>query len=256
MVSRKRADLIDLLLAVTAIAVLNILSSFLFTRVDFTKEKRYTLSENTKTILSKVEAPLQVTVYLEGEFPAGFKRLRNATRDILTDYRAYADKNIRYDFVNPSEGDQATQQQVYQDLVSKGLEPTNLTVDTEDGRTQKIIFPSALITYQGKQIAVNLFQSRMGASPEEVLNNSIQNLEYALTSAIKKVISGGKPRIGFTEGNGELSDLQLADALSSLQYGFEAGRVDLDAIPLAGLDKLKLLIVAKPDKEFTEAQKY
>jgi len=256
MVNRRKEDLIYLTVFFVAIAILNIISSFVFERFDFTREKRYTLSNNTKAILSKIDESLQVTVYLEGDFPAGFKRLRNSTRDLLSDYRAYSGKNIKVDFINPTSGNPDAQQQVYEDLITKGIEPTNLSVKTEDGLTQKIIFPAALITYQGKQIAVNLFQTRMGISPEEVLNNSIQNLEYAFTSAIKKIISGGKPRIGFTESNGELNDLQLADAMNSLQDGYEAGRVNLETITFDGLDKIKLLIISKPDKEFTEAEKY
>ncbi len=256
MVNRRKNDLIYLGLFIAGLLILNVVSSSFFERFDFTKEKRYSLSENTKTLLSKIEEPLQVTVYLEGDFPAGFKRLRNSTRDLLADYRAYSNSRIRYDFVNPSSGDQETQQRIYQDLIEKGLEPTNLTVDNEGGRTQKIIFPAALITYKGEQIAVNLFQNKQNTSPEEVLNNSVQNLEYAFTSAIKKVLSGGKPRIGFTEGHGELNDLQLADAMNALQYGYEAGRVDLKSITFEGLDKMKLLIIPKPDLEFTEAEKY
>jgi gliding-associated putative ABC transporter substrate-binding component GldG len=256
MVNRRKSDLTYLGLFIAGLLILNVASSSFFERLDFTKEKRYSLSENTKTLLSKIEDPLQVTVYLEGDFPAGFKRLRNSTRDLLADYRAYSNNKIRYDFVNPSSGDQETQQQIYQDLIEKGLEPTNLTVDNESGRIQKIIFPAALITYKGEQIAVNLFQNKQNTSPEEVLNNSVQNLEYAFTSAIKKVLSGGKPRIGFTEGHGELTDLQLADAMAALQYGYEAGRVDLKSITFEGLDRIKLLIVPKPDTEFTEAEKY
>jgi ABC-2 type transport system permease protein len=256
MVNLKKTDLTYLAIFIVILFLVNIASSYFFERFDFTSDKRFTLSENTKNVLAKIKEPLQVTVYLEGDFPAGFKRLRNSTRDILDDYQAYSNKNIRFDFVNPSSGNQQNQEENYQRLVEQGLQPTNLSVNTEDGLTQKIIFPAALVTYRDKQIAVNLLQSKIGASPEDVLNNSIQNLEYAFTSAIKKVLSGGKPRIGFTEGNGELSDLQVADAMNSLQFGFEAGRVNLEAITFDGLDRLKVLIVPKPDAEFSEAEKY
>src|SRR5690606_13575689 len=121
-----------------------------------------------------------------------------------------------------SDLNEAEQQQAYQELLSLGIEPTNLSVKTEEGLSQKIIFPAALVTYGGRQIPVRLLQNRMGASPEEVLNNSIQNLEYAFASAIKKAASGGKPRVGFTEGHNELSDLQLSDAMKLLQDGYEA----------------------------------
>ena len=256
MVSNKKQDLNYLLVFIAAIIAINIASSFYFARFDFTSEKRYTLSDISKKELAELKDNLQVTVYLEGDFPSAFKRLRNSTKDILLDYKAYSNGKLRFDFVNPLSGSQESQQAMYQDLVSKGLEPTNLSVKTEDGLTQKIVFPSAIITYQGNQVPVNLFQNREGLQPEEVLNNSIQNLEYAITSAIKKVTSGGRPRIGFTEGHNELSDLQLNDAISSLQSGYEAGRVNLQTIAADGLDKLKVLVVPKPDKPFTEAEKY
>ena len=175
---------------------------------------------------------------------------------MLSDLQAYSNGKLHYGFTNPSSGDAKAQELSYQQLTEKGIEPTNLSVKTEEGLSQKTIFPAALITYKGQQIPVKLLQNRAGASPEEVLNNSIQNLEYAFVSAIKKLSSGGKPRIGFTEGHGELTDLQLNDAMKSLGDGYEVGRVDLKVIPFAGLDKLKLLIIPKPNTAFTEAEKY
>ena len=256
MVNRRKRDLNILIIALAGIVILNVLSSFFFTRIDFTAEKRYTLSEITKTILADLDDEVQVTVYLEGEFPAGFKRLRNSTADLLRDFKTYSNAHLKFDFVNPLSGDQKSQEEAYQLLIEKGIEPTNLSVKTEDGMSQKIIFPAALITYKGRQIPVKLLQSRSGISPEEVLNNSIQNLEYAFASAIKKISKNESGRIGFTEGHGELSDQQLSDAMKSLGDSYEVGRVDLNNIPFAGLDQLKLLIIAKPEKPFTEAEKY
>ncbi|MCF8451631.1 MAG: gliding motility-associated ABC transporter substrate-binding protein GldG [Pedobacter sp.] len=256
MVNRRKRDLNILIIALAGIVILNVLSSFFFTRIDFTAEKRYTLSEITKTILADLDDEVQVTVYLEGEFPAGFKRLRNSTADLLRDFKSFSNANLKFDFVNPLAGDQKSQEEAYQLLIEKGIEPTNLSVKTEDGMSQKIIFPAALITYKGRQIPVKLLQSRAGISPEEVLNNSIQNLEYAFASAIKKISKNESGRIGFTEGHGELSDQQLSDAMKSLGDSYEVGRVDLNTIPFAGLDQLKVLIIAKPEQPFTEAEKY
>lgn len=256
MVNRRKKDLTYLALFIIVLIVLNIISSFLFTRFDFTREKRYTLSDITRTELSELKQDMQVTVYLEGDFPAAFKRLRNATRDLLADYRAYSGGHLKVAFVNPASGSAERQEQVYQELVAKGIESVNLSVKTEEGLTQKIVVPAALITYGDKQMPVSLFHDRKGSSQEEILNNAVQDLEYAFTSAIKKVTSGGKPRVGFTEGHGELSDIQLADAMNSLQAGYEAGRVNLTNIPFEGLDKISLLVVPKPDRAFSEAEKY
>lgn len=257
MVRQRKKDLIALLVFMAGIVVVNVISSQLFTRIDFTAEKRYTLSPITKDILRNLEDNLQITVYLEGDgFPAGFKRLRSSTFDVLSDFRAYSGKKLKIDFVNPLTGNEQVQQANYQKLMELGIEPTNLNVTTESGNSQKIIFPAALVTYKSVQIPVKLLQTQSGVDPQEVLNNSIQNLEYAFASSIKKATSGGRQRIGFTEGHGELSDLQLSDAMNLLADWSEVGRVDLSTISFSGLDKLKLLVVAKPETQFTEAEKY
>lgn len=256
MTNRRKDDRILLLASLILLVALNVFSARFFSRIDFTREKRFTLSPVTRDMLGDLNDDMQVTVYLEGDFPAGFKRLRNATRDLLSDYRAYSGGRLRFDFVNPLKGDPAGQQAIAEELAAKGITPTNLNVKTEDGLTQKLVYPAALITYGNRQIPVRLFQTRMGATPEEVLNNSVQNLEYAFSSAIRKISRGGVPRIGFTEGHGELDDSQLADAMKSLQDGYEVGRVDLRVMPMAGLDKLDVLVVPKPATEFTEAEKY
>lgn len=254
---RKRKDLLQVAMALVMLLLLNIFSGYFFTRFDFTAEKRFTLSPVTRNLMDSLKQPVQITVFLQGDFPSGFKRLQRETRDLLDDYNAFAHNKIKVAFVDPLAGASAEQQtQILQDLQGQGVEPTNLSVKTESGLSQKIIFPAAMVRSKGRQIPVKLLQTRVGLSPEEVLNNSIQNLEYTFSSAIKKVTSGGKPRIGFTEGHHELSDLQLNDALRSLSDGFEVGRVNLKTIPFSGLEKLSLLIVPKPDLPFTELEKF
>jgi ABC-2 type transport system permease protein len=83
MVNRRKRDLNVMILAIAGIVILNVFSSFFFSRIDFTAEKRFTLSEITKTILKDLDDDVQITVYLEGDFPGGFKRLRNSTEDIF-----------------------------------------------------------------------------------------------------------------------------------------------------------------------------
>ena len=257
MVGQRKKDLIYLISFLAVILAVNFLSSYVFTRFDFTSEKRYTLSPITRNILNNLEEKVQVTVYLEGDnFPAGFRRLRSSTFDVLSDFEAYSNGKLDFDFVNPMAGTEQAQRESYQKLMEKGIEPTNLNVTTESGNTQKIIFPAALITYKGIQIPVKLLQTQSGVEPQEVLNNSIQNLEYAFASTIKRATTGGRQRIGFTEGHGELTDLQLSDAMNSLADWSDVGRVNLATITFEGLDKLKLLVIAKPETEFTEAEKY
>ena len=149
------------------------------------------------------------------------------------------------------------QDTVINNLYQNGIEATNLSVKTENGLTQKLVFPMAMLEADGKQYPVRLFQNfDTGKSYDENINQSIESLEYTFTSGLKKVFSGKNPRIGFSESNGELSDLQLYDALHTLSNSYIVGRVDLNTITQRGLEALNVLIIAKPKKPFSEAEKY
>jgi len=246
---------LGLMLSLTAVSITT------FTRFDFTKEKRYTISPISRQIMGSLQKPLKVTIYLKGDnFQPWMKRLQRGTSDMLSDLQAYTHGNLQYEFVDPIADvknlPDSSQKAVYDTLEAKGVVGQAYGVKTDNGVSQIMIFPEAEIEYQGQKIVVNLMQSRIGLSDEEIANNSIQNLEYAFSSAIKKITSGGKPEIGFTEGHKELTDLQLEDAMKTLSDGFDVGRVNLTTIPFGGLMQLKLLVIPKPDKPFTELEKF
>ncbi|WP_316803839.1 gliding motility-associated ABC transporter substrate-binding protein GldG [Pedobacter nototheniae] len=249
---------VNVALVIMALLVLNIAGQYLYHRFDFTADKRFTLNDKTKKILKSTDKPIIITVFLDGELPPAFKRLKAAVKDLLADYKAYSKTELKIVFVDPVAGlNQADQDTVINNLFLNGIEATSLSVKTESGLTQKIVFPMAMIESDGKQLPVKLFQNLdPGRSYEENINNSIENLEYTFTSSLKKVITGKNPRIGFTEVNGELSDLQLNDAIHTLSNSYEVGRINLNSIDKAGLDKLNLMVIAKPKKAFTEAEKY
>jgi len=242
---------------------LGIVSNLAFTRFDFTKEKRFTISPISRHIMDGLKNPVKVTVYLQGDnFPAGMKRLQHATRDMLSDLQAYSHDRLQFNFVDPIAGiknlPDDKQKEAYDSLEAKGIVGENHSIKTDNGVSQLLLFPDALVQYEGKEIAVNLMQTRIGLSDDDdqVLNNSIQNLEYGFSSAIKKITSGGKPIIGFTEGHHELTDLQLYYAMKSLSDGYEVGRINLQTIPFSVLMRIRLLVIPKPDKKFTEVEKF
>jgi ABC-2 type transport system permease protein len=250
--------LVKLITGIVLLLLVNLLAQYVYTRIDFTREKRYTLNPKTEAILQQAEQEINVTVFLDGDLPAAFKRLKLATADLLNDYKALAKVRINVVFVDPISGLPLNEQDTaINRLYSIGVEPTTLNIKNDNGFAQKTIFPMAVVSSEGRQLPVKLLQNMDAAGGyEDNINSSIQNLEYTFTSAIKKVVTGENPRIGFTEGNGELSDLQLSDALKSLSTTYEAGRVDLGVIDKAGLDRLKILFVTKPQRAFTEAEKY
>lgn len=241
-----------------AIIAINIIGNYIFYRFDFTTDKRFTLSNKTKDILAKNTKPITVTVFLDGELPPAFKRLQAAVNDILSDYKAYSNADLKIVFVDPLAGlNQSDQDTVINNLYERGIEATNLSVKTEAGLTQKLVYPMAMIETDNKEFPVKLFQNLdTRGSYEDNINRAIENLEYVFTASLKKVITGKNPRIGFTESNGELNDLQIGDAIRTLSSSYEVGRVDLNTIDKAGLDKLNMMIIAKPIKPFSETEKY
>ncbi len=265
----KRNNIIQLVLGVVIIILVNVIGYYVFTRFDLTSEKRYTLSEPTKQILRNLDDIVYFEVYLDGDFPAGFKRLRRETKEMLDEFRAYSD-NIQYEFINPSESsDPEERNAVYQRLVERGLQPTDLNVKNKEGTSRQIIFPGTIISYKEKEMPVELLKSQMGVPPEEVLNNSIQNLEFNLISAVKKLTVAKKPRVAFIEGHGELELIDVADITKALQEYYSVERVRLDGNVNAltkrqAIDSVNTgihniydaIIVAKPDSAFTEKDKF
>lgn len=253
----KQKQLTQFVVLLVIIVAINILGKYVFHRFDLTAEKRYTLSEASKQLLGKVEDVVYVRVYLEGEFPAGFQRLRNETKEMLDEFRIVAGDNVQYEFINPSAStDVKERNEVYSTLAKKGLQPTNLETSSENGQQQQIIFPGALLTYQNREIPIQLLKSMVGASPEVMLNNSIKDLEYEITNALRKVISqNDRPIVGFLEGHGELTRQETNDLAGSVKEYYDVKRVRIDG-KLGALSKYKALIIAAPDSLFTEKDKF
>lgn len=225
-------------------------------RIDFTEDNRFTLSNKSKQLLNNLEQPIHITLFLDGKLPSGFERLKQSTIDMIRDMQAYSKGRLTMNILNPLEGNQDEQQQFTEALIDRGIYPTNLSVKTDQGFSQKLIFPSAVVSTEQQEIAINLLQQKAGITPEEVLNNSVQNLEYALLSAISQAIKKESDFIGFTEGHGEPTDLELYDAMHSLPAGNQVGRVNLDSVTYESLQQLRILFIVKPTKPFSESEKY
>lgn len=228
-----------------------------FGQIDFTEDKRFTLDPSAIAIVENLQEDVYITIFLDGnDLPAGFKRLKKAAVDMVNDLRRHSKRRLHLNIINPHEGDEQERQELTQALIERGLYPTNLSIRSDDGYKQTHIFPWAIVGSERHEIPVNLLQSRMGTAPEEALNNSVQNLEYALTNAIHKTDQNEAPFIGFTEGHGEPSDLELYDAMQTLLLSNQVGRISLADATYESLRQLKVMVIAKPQTAFSEGDKY
>ncbi len=263
--------ILQLITVLVVIMAVNIIGSYIFTRFDLTNEKRYTLSNETQQLLKEIDDIVYFRVYLDGEFPAGFKRLRRETKELLDEFRAY-NKNIEYEFINPSSSEDPQERNAtYQLLMEQGLSPTNLQVKTKSGLETQMIFPSALVTYRNNQLPIELLDAQLNVPPEASLNNSIQNLEFKFAEVINSLIKNVKPRIAFIEGHGELDDMDTYDISLSLQDNYIVNRVEIDGqinslVNRTLTDSLRnnyeispayaAIIIAKPDSIFSAKDKF
>lgn len=253
--SLKYQALFRFIIVALLLLLLNIIGSMFYARFDLTKEERYSLATATKQLLNGLDDVVYVKIYLEGDFPAGFKRLRNSAKEMLDEFKAYSGNNIEYVFINPSLGSAEERNAMYKELSGKGLLPTNLQVKGEEAYSQKIIFPGAIFTYQGRELPVQLLENQIGFGPQQVLNNSVELLEYKFANSIKKLTQKNRPRILFTRGQGELPDKHIADfvqTLQGLQYSVDTINLTQTLIPQTA----DVLIVAKPTLPFREQEKF
>ena len=253
---KRTRDVLILLNGVMLAIVLSQIASLFYFRLDLTEEKRYTIKEPTIALLQNLEDDVYVDVFLEGDLNAEFRRLRKAIRETLEEFRVYSGNKLHYRFSDPMAATGANAQREFMsDLVSKGIKPINI-IDSKDGRrTEKIVFPGALISFGGQQTGVMLLKDQVGQGAQEDLNRAIEGLEFEFANAVHLLTVTARKQIGFVSGHGELDSLQVASLREGLSALYDVNlRARLNTrISLADFDAL---IIAKPQRKFSEQEKY
>ena len=240
-------------LILVGILLINFVSSIIYKRFDLTEDNRYTLTESTKNIVKNIEEITTIKVYLQGDFPAEFKRLQIETKQHLEELKTL-NKNIRFRFINPSK--------IGQKLINEGLEPSRLQIEENGKFSEIVIFPWAIVSSKNKFENVSLLKDIYTNSQNEQLESSIQNLEYAFSNAIHKITSKKSKKIAVLKGNGELSDIYIADFLRKLNEYYFLAPFTLDSVAkqpqktLQDFLEFDLAIIAKPTEKFTEEEKF
>lgn len=247
---------------VAGLLLVNIISSFVYKRYDMTADKRYSLAEGTINFLEDTEkfsGRMNIKIYLDGNLPADLAHFKNAVEDKLKEFKQYAGNRIEYQFINPNEGTEAEQQELFQNIFAegKGILPMELVYMKDGSQTQMMVWPGAIIEYGGSTVqSVQLLPGSKTGRPYqldgmgELIQNSINNLEYMLTSSLRRATLDKKPRIAFLHGHGELTfpQTQRARALISPYYSLADVTIN-DSI--AALDNIDGLIIARPRTRFS-----
>jgi len=253
---QKRKDIVNLVVVIATVVMINFIGTYFFSRFDLTSEKRYTLNGKTIDLLKNLEGSVYIKIYLEGDFNPSFTRLQNETKEILGEFRAYAKKDFNYEFINIYDEKNKTElENLQRNLYQKGIIPTELNIKSESGNKSQVIFPGAIVSFNGRETVWQIFKQQVGVPPDACVNNSVSGLEYELTNAIRKLQRVTKPRIAFIQGHGELDTLQTGDIYSTLSEYYDIDYVNINH-QLKILKPYRAIIVAKPDSAFDEKDKF
>ena len=226
-------------------------------RIDMTDDQRYTMAEATRRQLEALETPLYVEVYLDGELPSGFRRLRKRLGEMLALMDRVAPAGLEVRFVDPMQASDPAQRRAYiLSLAEKGIQPTNLSYKKADQQIERLIFPGLLLSYQGREVGLMLLKGSRQAGPEGMLNQSIEGLEYQLLSGIRKLHDPNLRKIGILRGYDAIDSLTLGALRSSLRSeGYATQDVYLDDSQIS-LSHLPLLLIIKPKDRFDKEALY
>jgi len=256
---KKNKNIIYILAVIVGLVAVNAIAGKAYQRFDLTKDKRYTLSETSKSLISDLNSPLIIDVFLEGDFPLEFRLLQTEVKQIIEEFQLETDQ-IFINYINPIE-DETTRERNIEELTKTGLEPY-INTDNSTGKvTQEIIFPWAFASYKDETVIIPLLKRSITQGLKEQINNSVQSLEYAFADGFSKLVNPKAKKIAILKGNGELNDIYIADFLKTMQPYYNLAQFTLDSVssnPQGTLDKLRLydlIIAAKPSEPFSENEK-
>jgi len=259
-----------LLLATIALVLINIIASLVYFRLDMTEDQRYSLSNGTKTFLAdqdKFENRISIKIYLEGNLPAEIQHFRNALEDKLKIFKSLAGDRIEYIFVNPKNGSDSDQKALFSDLYARGqgILPMDIVYMKDGDQTPLMLWPGAQISYsQNGIIKESVIQFLPGTQPgkpydlsniSEILENAVNNLEYNLVSAMRKITQLEKPRIAFLQGHGELNSNQTLRARGLIAPYYSLSEISLND-SIAALSDIDGLVIADPQFPFSDKDLY
>lgn len=241
---------VQILVVIAIVFVVNVISDFVYTDFDLTDDKRFTLSQSTKELIASADDNITIRVLLDGEFPAGFKRLQTSVKDMLSKFRSINSK-IVFEFDDPNAGPAHVVERNRKQLIEDNIIPVNLSYSDGSQFVQKPVFPFAIMTYKGKKHIINLLEEQKpGDNEEEILNNSIALLEFKFANVFQMILSQKMKNILITQGYGELDEAQLFRLESELRKFHKVGLVSLDS--LIRLDStIDLVIVPSPKKPYS-----
>ena len=263
--SDKKSAILQFVIIVAIIFLINIIVSFINVRADLTEDKRFTLSENTITLLQendRLKDRIFFKIYLDGDLPADMQSIRNNIQNVLDEFIAYAGDKVQYEFIDPNgEEDDRFNREVQDKLYNKGqgVLPTRVQNFESNSAEEFYVWPGAVVEYGGVTADIVQFFDRpvivLGENLQGLVDNTVNDIEYKLISSIRRVTKINHESIGFLQGHGELSEKRTQEVRDALKKDYRVGDVEIEG-KIHALDDLDALVIAKPTERFSEKDKF
>ncbi len=235
----------------------NLIASVFHARIDLTDEKRYTLSAPTKQLLNNLEEPVDISIFLSGDMPAGFQKLALSVEDLLKEFQETGKNNIRFRFEKPGEGLTDSLKNAFLDSLHRlGLNPMNVKAQTKsgEGQDERYIYPGALIAFKDRSVAVDFLQGQSFEGGLNALNKAEALLEYKLAGAIHKISIDTVPLIGYLSGNGQSLAYNVYDLINTLKTNYNFRILPVDDVAFIP-SFFNAILISKPTLRFSDEQK-
>ena len=238
-------------------------------RIDVTEDRRHSLTAATESMLAALEEggdDVLVRCYLEGDFPARYRRLSEEIKSKLRTFSRRSGGRVRWDFIDVAEsGDEKTIGETELALYEQGLRFTRVAF-RENGITAfQNVWPCAMVSVDGVDYPVQFLRSETMEPDEVMVQNAINQVEFTLGQAIRLGLRDRKPVVGILQGHGCWLPAETADFSADLAETVDVidveldGRVDALCERIEGRPnrqpKFDALIVAGPDSAFSDRDK-
>ncbi|MGB1454533.1 MAG: gliding motility-associated ABC transporter substrate-binding protein GldG [Flavobacteriaceae bacterium] len=247
------------LLILVCTLILMFLGERMGLRVDLSTDQRYSLSETTQNQLKRLEAPLRIDLFLDGDLPGLYRDYRRELNLFLKQLEFYSDELI-IQYNNPFEV--GNDEEVIKEMLHYGMAPEIVIENKEGQRKEQLVFPWMIINYGNSSQLISLLDKQLGDTDQDKISRSLQEIEYLISDGIYKVTLKEKSKIAVLTSHQTSESLKLADLLQSLQPYYIVSTVDLQnsALPykkhLDNLTRYKALLISNPNTPFSQEEKY
>ena len=186
-IKNKKSFFTYIAIIISILILLNVTSQKLFFRIDLTKDKEYSLSNSSKSVIEKIDDRLTMKIYFSDNLPGEYGNNKRYLQDILEEYAAFSNGNIHFEFYQTDDDEE-----MQDDAQKSGIQPVQLQVIENDNIEVKRVYMGMVFLYEDERETIPVIQTTTG-------------LEYDITTKIKQLVDLNKPTIAIAKTTNQIA---------------------------------------------------